>query len=208
VYASSSSIYGGLESVPYREDVSADQPISLYAATKRANELMAHTYSHLFGLETIGLRFFTAYGPWGRPDMAYWSFAEKILAGHPIPVFNHGNMKRDFTYIDDIVDGVISAMVVENIGPYALFNLGNSRSENLMDFIALLEKHFQRSVEKEFLAMQPGDMVHTYADIEKATKLLNFSPKTPLDRGLKAFADWFLDHPDLLEAIDKDKKTN
>lgn len=191
VYASSSSVYGGNTKVPYSESDPVDHPVSLYAATKKANELMAHTYTHLYGLQTIGLRFFTVYGPWGRPDMAYWLFTEAILKGKAIKVFNHGDMLRDFTYIDDIVQGVVAALTMENLEPYELFNLGNHRCEKLERFIDVLGETLGVEPVKETLPMQPGDVYQTFADISRARAKLGYSPGTPIEEGLKAFAEWY-----------------
>jgi UDP-glucuronate 4-epimerase len=201
VYASSSSVYGGNTKIPFAESDPVDHPISLYAATKKANELMAHCYSHLFGFQSIGLRFFTVYGPWGRPDMAMWLFAEAILAGKPIQVFNHGNMKRDFTYIDDIVQGVHAALFAEDLARYEVFNLGNHRSEDLLHMIALIEQAFGRKAEKIMLPLQPGDVPETCADIALARQKLGFEPRTPIDRGIPAFVDWYRQHADLVAQI-------
>ena len=173
VYASSSSVYGGNTKLPFSEKDAVDTPISLYAATKKANELMAHTYSHLYGLQTIGLRFFTVYGPWGRPDMAMWLFCDAITRQKPIKVFNHGDMYRDFTYVDDIVSGIKACLFNTNLGTYEIFNLGNHRSEKLMDLIGLIEQELGQTAKKDFLPMQPGDVKATYADIEAARNFLD-----------------------------------
>ncbi len=191
VYASSSSVYGGNKKVPFSESDPVDHPVSLYAATKKANELMAHTYTHLYGFQTVGLRFFTVYGPWGRPDMAYWSFTKKMLAGQPIPVFNHGDMMRDFTYIDDVINGVVSALNAEGLEPYEIFNLGNHRCEKLGHFIDVLADCLGVDVQKELLPMQPGDVYQTYADVTHAQEKLGYDPKTPIEVGLKHFTDWY-----------------
>ncbi len=191
VYASSSSVYGGNRDLPFSEGDRVDTPISLYAATKKANELMAHCYSHLYGLPTVGLRFFTVYGPWGRPDMATWLFTEAILAGRPIKVFNHGRMERDFTYIDDIVGGVTAALHKKGLEPYEIFNLGNHRSEKLMDMIELLAGELGRKPEMTMLPMQPGDVPATYADIARAQAKLDFDPKTPIAEGIPRFVEWY-----------------
>jgi len=203
VYASSSSVYGGNTKIPFSEDDKVDTPISLYAATKKSNELMAHCYSHLFGFQAIGLRFFTVYGPWGRPDMAMWLFVEAIKSGEPIKVFNHGDMRRDFTYVDDIVSGVEASLFTEGIGPYEIFNLGNHRGEDLMDMIAIIERELGTEAEKEFLPMQPGDVKETYADIDKARAKLGFEPKTPILEGIPEFVRWYEEHADLTDAIRK-----
>lgn len=194
VYASSSSVYGGLRELPYREDQRVDTPISLYAATKRANELMAHAYTHLFSLPTVGLRLFTVYGPWGRPDMAVWLFTEAILQGEPIKVFNFGRMRRDFTYIDDIVQGIVAALMVPGLQPYELFNLGHHHPEDLPRVIALLERELGRKARQELLPMQPGDIPATFADIDRARAKLGFAPLTPIDEGLPRFVRWYLDY--------------
>lgn len=207
VFASSSSVYGASAKIPFSVDDPVDRPVSLYAATKKANELMAYTYSHLYGLPTTGLRFFTVYGPWGRPDMAYFSFTRSILAGTPIKVFNYGNMRRDFTYIDDIVEGIIRVMnhspqcslmdrsaAVNHAPtpvPYRLYNLGNHQPVSLLDFIATLEKHLGIEAQKELLPIQPGDVPETYADIKNLEVEIGFKPTTPLDVGLKHFVDWY-----------------
>lgn len=196
VYASSSSVYGGNTKLPFSESDVVDHPVSLYAASKKANELMAHTYTHLYGIPTIGLRFFTVYGPWGRPDMAMWLFADAIMKDQPINVFNHGNMQRDFTYIDDIVQGVIACLFTPNLDPYEIFNLGNHRSEPLMDLIGLIETHLGKTAQKKFLPMQDGDVAATYADINRAQAKLGFQPGTTIEHGVPAFLDWFKAHPE------------
>ncbi|AKJ65575.1 NAD-dependent epimerase/dehydratase family protein [Kiritimatiella glycovorans] len=194
VYASSSSVYGGNTKVPFSERDPVDTPVSLYAATKKADELMAHTYTHLYGLPTVGLRFFTVYGPWGRPDMAMWLFTKAMLAGEPIRVFNHGDMKRDFTYIDNIVDGVKASLFTEGLEPYEIFNLGNHRSENLMDMIGMLSETLGMEPEMEMLPMQPGDVPVTYADVERAQKKLGYSPHTPIREGIPRFVEWYREY--------------
>jgi len=207
VYASSSSVYGGNAKMPFSEHDSVDHPVSLYAATKKANELMAHTYSHLYRLPTTGLRFFTVYGPWGRPDMAPFLFAGAILKGEPIKVFNHGNMKRDFTYIDDIVEGVIRAMdrnATENEtydpltadpatsnAPYRVFNIGNSDPVPLMEFIGALESAIGKPAEKVFMPMQPGDVPATYSDTALLDNWVGFAPATPITEGVSRFVNWY-----------------
>lgn len=200
VYASSSSVYGANSKIPFAVGDRVDHPVSLYAATKKANELMAYTYSHLYQIPTTGLRFFTVYGPWGRPDMAYFSFTKSILSGKPIKVFNYGKMRRDFTYIDDIIEGIVrvtnkipqSNLTAEKkSAPYKIYNIGNNQPVNLIDFIETLEKHLGVEAEKEFLPMQPGDVPETYADIEDLMKDTGFKPKTSLDVGLKHFVDWY-----------------
>jgi UDP-glucuronate 4-epimerase len=189
VYASSSSVYGKNEKVPFSVRDNVDHPISLYAATKKANELVAHTYSHLFGLPCTGLRFFTVYGPWGRPDMALFLFTRAILRGEPIKVYNHGRMRRDFTYIDDIVQGVLASL--GRPVPYAIYNLGNSRAEDLLDFIACIEKTLGKRAEKLLLPLQPGDVVETCADISESTRDLGFQPTTRIEEGIERFIAWY-----------------
>lgn len=202
-YASSSSVYGGNTKLPFGEQDSVDHPVSLYAATKKANELMAHTYSHLYQLPTTGLRFFTVYGPWGRPDMSPFLFAGAILSGKPIQVFNHGDMMRDFTYIDDIVEGVVrvldkpaTAETPEADGiaakaPYRIFNIGNSHPEKLMDFIGALEGALGKEAIKEFLPMQAGDVKATFADTSALESWVGFKPSTSLKTGVERFVDWY-----------------
>ena len=214
VYASSSSVYGGNRQMPFSEQHAVNHPVSLYAATKKANELMAHTYSHLYGLPATGLRFFTVYGPWGRPDMAPMLFAKAILSGQPIRVFNQGQMQRDFTYIDDIVEGVIRcldqpATADPNFDPldpnpataavaHRLFNIGNSQPTPLLRFIELLEQALGVEAIKDFQPMQPGDVVATAADTSALEAWVGFRPNTPLEVGLKHFAAWAQLHPHLL----------
>ncbi|GAB4301202.1 MAG: NAD-dependent epimerase [Myxococcota bacterium] len=200
VYASSSSVYGGNTKLPFSETDKVETPVSLYAATKRANELIAHTYTHLFGIQTIGLRFFTVYGPWGRPDMALWLFTDAILNGKPIKVFNHGDMERDFTYIDDIVDAVIASLHTEELPKYILINLGNNKPEKLLDFISVIEDGLNKSAKKQFLPMQAGDVRATYADIALAKQLLGFNPKTQISEGIPKFIKWFLENSKLTGA--------
>jgi UDP-glucuronate 4-epimerase len=194
VYASSSSVYGGNQKVPFSESDPVDHPVSLYAATKKANELMSYTYTHLYGLQTVGLRFFTVYGPWGRPDMAYWLFTAAMLKGEPIPVFNHGQMQRDFTYITDIVAGVKAALFAGGLEPYEIFNLGNSRPENLMDFIEILAAALGVKPKMELLPMQPGDVPVTFANVSKARNKLGYEPATPLAAGLPEFVAWYKEY--------------
>lgn len=208
VYASSSSVYGGNTKVPFSEGDPVTQPISLYAATKRACELMAFTYTHLYGLQTIGLRFFTVYGTWGRPDMALWIFTERILNGVPIPVFNHGDMRRDFTHITDIVAGIRGSLFSDGLEPYELFNLGNHHSEPLLRMIELLEQACGREAIKDMKPMQPGDVPATWADVDKARHKLGFAPDTPIDQGIPEFVAWYRDHPDLAEAVREWRKTD
>lgn len=196
VYASSSSVYGQNAKVPFAEDDRVDAPVSFYAATKKANEVMAHSYAHLYDLPCTGLRFFTVYGPWGRPDMAPWLFTEAILQGRPIKVFNHGQMQRDFTYIDDIVEGVVRVMQHVPVAgkgqpPYALFNIGNHNPVALMDFIHSIEAACGREAVKEYYPMQDGDVPVTYADTSRLRAAVGFSPDTPLQTGMQAFVDWY-----------------
>ncbi|MCB2046106.1 MAG: GDP-mannose 4,6-dehydratase, partial [Novosphingobium sp.] len=202
VYASSSSVYGGNAKLPFAVEDRVDHPVSLYAATKRADELMSETYAHLYRLPLTGLRFFTVYGPWGRPDMALWKFTANILSGKPIPVFNHGDMYRDFTYIDDIIAGVIAALdhppaddgaekAGGSVKPHALYNIGNHRSEPLMKVIGLLEESCGRKAELEMLDMQPGDVHRTYADITAIARDLGYAPTTSIEEGVPKFVDWF-----------------
>lgn len=196
VYASSSSVYGGNTKLPFSVDDETEQPNSLYAATKKADELIGHTYAHLYGVPATGLRFFTVYGPWGRPDMAAFLFTRAILAGEPIRVFNNGEMWRDFTYVDDIVAGVLAAVARKpsTTPPHAIYNLGNHRSEKLTDFIAVLEKALGRPAQVRFEPMQPGDVARTYADIEASRRDLGFDPKTPIGEGIPRFVAWYRDH--------------
>jgi len=216
VYASSSSVYGGNRQLPFSEQQAVNHPVSLYAATKKANELMAHTYSHLYGLPATGLRFFTVYGPWGRPDMAPMLFARAILAGEPIRVFNHGRMQRDFTYIDDIVEGVIRCLdqpatpdpafdplhpnPATAAVPHRLFNIGNAQPTELLRFITLLEQALGRTAIKEFQPMQPGDVEITAADTSALEAWVGFRPHTPLELGLERFAAWVRGYDDTKKA--------
>ncbi|WP_263226604.1 NAD-dependent epimerase [Pseudomonas alabamensis] len=206
-YASSSSVYGGNTKLPFSEEDGVDNPISIYAATKKSNELMAHTYSHLFNLPTTGYRFFTVYGPWGRPDMALFLFTKAILEGRPIKIFNHGVMKRDFTYIDDIVASVVSSFdappqideksvpdsssAIIKKAPYRILNIGNQRPVALMDFISAIEKSLGIEAEKIYLPLQDGDVLDTFADTSKLTKLINIRPDTPLELGVSKFVNWY-----------------
>ncbi|MCG6880178.1 MAG: NAD-dependent epimerase [Deltaproteobacteria bacterium] len=192
VYASSSSVYGKNKKNPYSVEDRVDNPISLYAATKKANELMAHAYSHLYDIPCTGLRYFTVYGPWGRPDMALFLFTDAILHNRPINVFNYGQMRRDFTYIDDIVAGTVSA--IERPAPYEIFNLGNSDATSLMDFIETIESELGRKAEKNMLPMQPGDVAETSADITSSREKLGFTPQTPLKEGVRAFIAWYREY--------------
>jgi UDP-glucuronate 4-epimerase len=202
VYASSSSVYGGNAKLPFAVEDRVDHPVSLYAATKRADELMSETYAHLFRLPLTGLRFFTVYGPWGRPDMMLWNFTRRILAGEPIPVFNHGEMHRDFTYIDDIIAGVVAALdsppaddgaekAGGSVKPHALYNIGNNRSEHLMKVVGLLEEACGKKAEIEMLPMQPGDVPATYADITAIQRDLGYAPTTSIEEGVPAFVEWY-----------------
>jgi UDP-glucuronate 4-epimerase len=210
IYASSSSVYGSNRKMPFSVTDTVDHPVSLYAATKKANELMAHTYSHLYGVPTTGLRFFTVYGPWGRPDMAYYSFAQKILSGTPIQIFNHGNMKRDFTYIDDIVEGIVrlipkppkandqwdaqNPIAGSSYAPYKVYNIGNNSPVRLLDFISILEDKLGIEAKKEFLPMQDGDVEETFADVTDLVKDIGFQPSTSLDVGLDKFVGWYREY--------------
>jgi len=189
IYASSSSVYGGNTKIPFSVGDRVDNPISIYAATKKSNELMAHTYSHLYGLHTTGLRYFTVYGPWGRPDMAYYLFTEKITNDEHIPVFYHGNMKRDFTYIDDIIAGTRSA--IDNNYKCKIFNLGNHKSEELMDVVHLIEENLGKKAVIDFQPMQPGDVPESFADIEKSIEMLGYKPTTNVDVGIRKFVEWY-----------------
>ena len=195
VYASSSAVYGANTKVPFSESDPVNSPVSLYAATKRADELMSESYARLYGMRQIGLRFFTVYGPWGRPDMAYWSFAEKILAGEPIKVFNHGKLERDFTYIDDVVAGVIATalqpMKPKGDVPHRIYNIGNKTPVQLMRFIEILEQVIGKKAQIQFEPMQPGDVHSTYADISAIAADYGFSPSTSLETGIPVFVDWF-----------------
>lgn len=196
VYASSSSVYGANIKVPFSEEDVTDTPVSLYAATKKSNELMAYTYSHLYGLPTIGLRFFTVYGPWGRPDMAPMLFANAIKNNKPIKVFNNGDMQRDFTYIDDIVEGVFRCIDVipKNSSKAAVFNIGNSSPIDLMEFISIMEENMDAVAEKEFLPMQSGDVKNTWADTHKLQEYISYKPNTDLRTGVKNFVQWFKEY--------------
>jgi len=192
VFASSSSVYGNNKKLPFSVEDSVDTPISLYGATKRADELMAYAYSHLFEIPLTGLRYFTVYGPWGRPDMALFLFTSSILDGRPIDIYNFGKMKRDFTYIDDIVDGTISAL--NSPFSYEIFNLGNSNTVELMELIKIIEEELGIEAKKNFLPLQPGDVPETYANIEKTKKMLGFYPKTSIRTGIRKFLNWYRDY--------------
>ncbi|MDB5119322.1 MAG: nucleoside-diphosphate-sugar epimerase [Sphingobacteriales bacterium] len=210
IYASSSSVFGMNSKMPFSTTDTVDHPISLYAATKKSNELMAHTYSHLFNLPTTGLRFFTVYGPWGRPDMALFLFTKAIIEGKPIKVFNNGNMKRDFTYVEDIVDGIIKVIdnpVKGNINwnshlpdsssstaPYKIYNIGNGDPVNLMDFVTEIEKNLNKNAIKDFMPMQDGDVVETWANIDDLQNDFNYKPKTSIKEGVKNFVDWYVNY--------------
>ncbi|MGH8157605.1 MAG: NAD-dependent epimerase [Rhodanobacter sp.] len=210
VYASSSSVYGANRKLPFAVEDAVDHPVSLYAASKKANELMAHTYSHLYGLPTTGLRFFTVYGPWGRPDMSPILFADRISRGEPIDVFNHGNHSRDFTYIDDIVEGVIRTLdhpakpdpgynaELPNPGtssaPYRVYNIGNDQPVQLLRFIELLEQHLGRTVEKRLLPMQPGDVPDTWADVSALRRDVGYAPDTSIEDGVARFVEWYREY--------------
>jgi UDP-glucuronate 4-epimerase len=191
VYASSSSVYGQDSAIPFSETEATSRPVSLYAATKKANELMAYTYSHLYHLPVTGLRFFTVYGPWGRPDMSPMLFAKAISEGRPIKVFNYGKMRRDFTYIDDITDGIYKVLQMQPAA-YKIYNIGNSKPVDLMDFISLMEKSMGTAAVTEMLPMQPGDVYETYADISSLSNDTGYKPLTSLDEGIKKFLQWYL----------------
>lgn len=210
LYASSSSVYGGNKVAPFSTNHNVDHPVSLYAATKKSNELMAHTYSHLYGIPTTGLRFFTVYGPYGRPDMAYFSFTKDILVGKPIKVFNHGKMERDFTYIDDIVEGIVKLIdkaptankewdeskddLSTSFAPYKIYNIGNNNPVQLMRFINALESALGKEAEKVYMDMQPGDVLRTYADVSDLERDINFKPSTSIEDGLNKFVEWYEDY--------------
>lgn len=197
VFASSSSVYGGNKKVPFSVEDDINKPVSFYAATKVANEAMAYSYHHLYDIPLSGLRFFTVYGPWGRPDMAYFNFTDKIVKGEPIKVYNNGDMRRDFTYIDDIVNGVISAL--SRVFDFEIYNLGNNKPINLLDFIGILEEKLGKKANKNMLPMQPGDMYETYADISKSRKMLGFNPRVSIEEGLTKFVKWYKKYYDLNE---------
>tara|TARA_Y100000590_G_scaffold464790_1_gene635131 strand:- start:34 stop:996 length:963 start_codon:yes stop_codon:yes gene_type:complete len=189
IYASSSSVYGKNRKIPFHIEDKVDKPISFYGATKRANELIAHSYSHLYGIHTTGLRYFTVYGPWGRPDMAYFIFTKNILSNNPIEVFNQGKMRRDFTFIDDIIIGTRAA--IEKNFEYEIFNLGNNKSENLIDFISLIENELGKKAIIEYKPMQAGDVIENYADIDYSIDKLGYHPKTSINEGIKDFIKWY-----------------
>lgn len=210
VFASTSSVYGASRMIPFSEHGVTDHPVSFYAATKKANEAMAHSYAHLYRLPCTGLRFFTVYGPWGRPDMALFKFTEAILAGRPIQVFNDGNMVRDFTYVDDIVEGIVRTLEqpaqanpewdatkpdpATSSAPYRIFNIGNSQPTNLMRYVEVLEQCLGRKAIVEFQPLQPGDVRETYADTTELKKAVGYKPNTPIEVGVKHFVDWYLDY--------------
>lgn len=210
VYASSSSVYGAVTRMPFSVSQNVDHPVSLYAATKKANELLAHTYSHLFGLPTTGLRFFTVYGPWGRPDMALFIFTRKILAGEPIDVFNYGNHRRDFTYIDDIVEGIMRTLEhvaqpdpgwdsdnpdsATSNAPYRLYNIGSNNPVDLSRYIEVIENCLEKKAEKNFLPLQPGDVPDTYADVSALMHDVGYKPSTPVEDGVRRFVDWYREY--------------
>ena len=196
VYASSSSVYGDSDNIPFKETDNVDYPISLYAATKKSNELMAHTYSHLFGIQTIGLRFFTVYGPWGRPDMAMFLFTDAIINNRPIKVYNNGNLSRDFTYIDDVVLGVVSSLIKDSKSnkKYQLYNIGNNNPVKLLDFISEIEINTNKTALKEMLPIQDGDVFQTFADVSNFMKEFDYKPTTSVKIGVKKFFNWFINY--------------
>jgi UDP-glucuronate 4-epimerase len=199
VYASSSSVYGNSKKIPFSTDDPVDNPVSMYAATKKSNELMAHVYSHLYQMPTTGLRFFTVYGPWGRPDMSPFIFADAIFNETPIKLFNYGKHQRDFTYIDDIVQGVVSVLdsppsVVEDVAPYQVYNIGNNSPVELLDYVETLERHIGKKAITELAPLQPGDVVTTYADVEDLEKDIGYRPSTSIDEGVGKFIDWYRDY--------------
>lgn len=219
VYASSSSVYGANTSLPYSAHQNVDHPLSLYAATKKSNELMAHSYSHLYRIPTTGLRFFTVYGPWGRPDMALFKFAQAIIEGSPIKLFNHGNHRRDFTYVDDIVEGIIRVLdhpatpeenwnsanpdPATSNAPYRLYNIGNSHPIELIEYINALEQALGKVAKKEYLPLQPGDVPNTHADIRELEQQFNYSPKTDVITGVKQFASWYQNYYSTTQNVNK-----
>ena len=210
IFASSSSVYGANTRLPFRASDNVDHPISMYAASKKANELMAHSYAHLFRLPVTGLRFFTVYGPWGRPDMAMWIFAQSILSGKPIMLFNHGNMRRDFTYVDDVVESVVRLIgrpatpdpqwsgshpdPATSSAPYRIYNIGNNNPVELLHVVSELEKCLGKRAERELLPMQPGDVPETYADVDDLMRDVGFRPSTPVETGIRNFIDWYRDY--------------
>ncbi|MEQ8581153.1 MAG: NAD-dependent epimerase [Marinoscillum sp.] len=206
IYASSSSVYGGNEKLPFSTDDHVDYPVSLYAATKKSNELMAHTYSHLYGIPSTGLRFFTVYGPWGRPDMALFKFAEKIVKDETIDIYNNGDMRRDFTYVDDVVESMVRLMpkvpskgleesaAQSKIAPYRIFNIGSHNPVTLMEYVDALERHLGKKARKSFVPMQPGDVKDTFADVSDLVREIDFSPRTSIDEGVGSFVKWYQDY--------------
>ncbi|MCH3918203.1 MAG: NAD-dependent epimerase/dehydratase family protein [Spirochaetia bacterium] len=199
VYASSSSVYGLNSKVPFSTEDKVDQPVSLYAATKKSNELLAHAYTHLYHFPTTGLRFFTVYGPWGRPDMAYFKFTNRIVKGEPVQIYNYGDMWRDFTYIDDIVKGILSILphppvANSNGGRYKVYNIGNNKPEKIMDYFKVLEDSLEMKMKVEFLPMQPGDVYKTYADVDDLIKDFGFKPSTTIEEGLAKFVAWYKEY--------------
>ena len=204
IYASSSSVYGANKEIPFSVEDNVDHPVSLYAATKKANELMAHTYSHLYNIPTTGLRFFTVYGPWGRPDMAYFLFTKAILAGRPINIFNHGKMRRDFTYIDDVVEGIVRLLnhvpqPQASAAPYKVYNIGNNQPVELMRFIEVLEDCLGQKAIKNLCPMQPGDVPVTYADVDALMQDVGFSPNTSIEVGIERFVNWYMSYYNILQ---------
>lgn len=193
IYASSSSVYGNSTKVPFSENDRTDEPVSLYAATKKSNEVLAHTYAELYQIPATGLRFFTVYGPWGRPDMAYYSFTKAVLAGEPIQVFNHGKLSRDFTYIDDIISGIIP-LIPRAPKTHTLYNIGNNKPVKLLYFIETLEHLLQKKAKLEMLPMQTGDVLSTYADISALQRAVGYEPKTSIEAGLKKFIEWYVSY--------------
>ena len=198
IYASSSSVYGNSDSVPFRTTDNVDHPVSFYAATKKTNELLAHSYSHLYGLPTTGLRFFTVYGPWGRPDMAYFLFTEAILKGRPIDVYNHGKMSRDFTYVGDVVEGVVRTLQSSPEGmtpaPYRIYNIGNNAPVSLLEFVEAIERQLDQTAMKRFLPLQPGDVETTYADSSALMRDMGYRPDTKLAEGINRFVNWYREY--------------
>jgi len=202
IYASSSSVYGDTNLIPFDENQNTNQPVSLYAATKRSNEIMSHVYSDMYNIHTTGLRFFTVYGPWGRPDMAYYDFARKISNNHTINVFNNGEMMRDFTYIDDIVEGIYKVMLKKeqqikkniNKDKYLIFNLGNNQPINLLNFIKIIESNLNKKAKIKLFPMQPGDVTRTFANLENIQKFINYNPTISIEHGLKSFIDWYREY--------------
>lgn len=207
IYASSSSVYGGNHNLPFSEEDAVEAPLNLYAASKRSNELIASSYTHLFGLNLTGLRFFTVYGPCGRPDMAMWIFSDKILGEEPLPVFNNGNMSRDFTYVSDVVRGVVRAIEGKYQG-HEVINLGNNRPESLMKLVGILGHELGKEPRLELMPMQPGDVPATWADISKAKSLLDWEPLVDLEAGVRQWVQWYLSNPELREVVRKWRQTN